>query len=79
MIYTLLSRNFGAEIYALFVFLCDWKADSANFFAFSMYGLDINDQGDEHPSFDIESQESNTINFTKVEILSILSISLELN
>ena len=38
MIYALLSQDFDVEIYALFPQnFCDWKADSANFFAFRMY------------------------------------------
>ena len=37
-IYALLSRGFDVEIHALFPqIFCDWKADSANFFAFRMY------------------------------------------
>ena len=39
MIYALLSQNFVVEIYALFPQnILDWGADSANFFAFWMYG-----------------------------------------
>ena len=38
LIYALLSQKFYVEIYALFPqIFCDWKADSANFFAFRMY------------------------------------------
>ena len=39
MIYSLLSRNFAVRIYALYpqIFL-DWKAKSADFYTFRMYG-----------------------------------------
>ena len=38
MIYALLSRNFGVQIYALFPQnILDWGADSANFSSFWMY------------------------------------------
>ena len=46
MIYALLSRNFVVEIYALFPQnVLDWGAESANFFAFWMYALDISTYG----------------------------------
>ena len=39
MIYALLSQDFDVEIHALFPQIFrDWKADSANLFAFRMYG-----------------------------------------
>ena len=39
MIHALLSQNFDAKIYALFLqFFSEWKADPANFFAFRMDG-----------------------------------------
>ena len=39
LIYALLKQNLYVEIYALFPQnFCDWKADSANYFAFRMYG-----------------------------------------
>ena len=38
-IYALLSQKIYVEIYALFPqIFCHWKADSANFSAFRMYG-----------------------------------------
>ena len=55
--------NFYVEIYALFPqIFCDWKADSANFFAFRMYDyndddhdedfcLDDSDDDDGHDDF----------------------------
>jgi len=42
MIYALLSRNFDVRIYALFPQIFgNWKVDSADFFTFRMYAVDI--------------------------------------